>query len=76
MPTIKKIGNIAIRVFSNDHNPPHFHIATPDHQAMVSIANFSIIQGAMDQSSFRIAVEWAKAHKEELENEWNRLNER
>ncbi|NKJ40171.1 DUF4160 domain-containing protein [Rhizobium sp. SG570] len=76
MPTIARIGNVLIRVFANDHNPPHFHVVTPDHQALVSIDDFEVIQGSIDRGSLNTAIAWAKAHKEELNNEWNRLNER
>ena len=31
------IGNIIIRIYSNDHLPPHFHIITPDADALVEI---------------------------------------
>jgi hypothetical protein len=48
MPTIVKLGNIAIRMFAKDHNPPHFHVVTPDHQALVSIETLELMRGSMD----------------------------
>jgi hypothetical protein len=58
MPTIIRFGNMVIRMFADDHNPPHFHIVTPEHQNM------------------DIALNWARANKTRLEQEWSRLNER
>lgn len=40
MPTLVAIGNIRIRMFADDHNPPHFHVLTPDHEALLRIADF------------------------------------
>jgi hypothetical protein len=76
MPTIVKLGNIAIRMFADDHNPPHFHIVTPEHQALVDIASLSLIAGAMDRRSLDAALAWARDNRELLEQEWERLNER
>jgi len=74
MPTIVKIGNIKIRIFADDHHPPHFHIVTPDCEVAVRISDLSILAGCIDRRSFEIAMKWAKTNKGVLENEWNRLN--
>jgi hypothetical protein len=76
MPTIVKIGNLKIQIFADDHNPPHFHVVTPDFEALVLISNFEILAGRIDHRSLEAALEWAKAqeNKEKLEHEWNRLN--
>jgi hypothetical protein len=31
------IRNITIRVYANDHLPPHFHIVAPDFEALVEM---------------------------------------
>ncbi|MFT4185004.1 MAG: DUF4160 domain-containing protein [Rhizobium sp.] len=74
MPTIVRLGNIAIRMFANDHNPPHFHIVTADYQISVLLSDFSAMAGSMDRKSLSTALEWAAKNKEVLENEWKRLN--
>jgi hypothetical protein len=76
MPTIVKLGRVLIRIFADDHNPPHFHIITPDHEALVRISDFSILRGSIDRKSLDRALAWAAEHKEELSNEWTRLNQR
>ncbi|WP_244846769.1 DUF4160 domain-containing protein [Mesorhizobium sp. L-8-3] len=47
---------------------------TPEYQALVSIADLAIIRGELRGRDFNTAVEWAKAHIEELNHEWKRLN--
>lgn len=74
MPTLVKLGNIAIRMFANDHNPPHFHVVTANHQIAILISDLSILVGSMDRKSLDAALEWAANNKETLQNEWNRLN--
>jgi hypothetical protein len=76
MPTIIKLGNVAIRMFADDHNPPHFHIVTPQYQALVALSSMSVIAGEMDRRSLDVALEWAQENKALLEQEWDRLNER
>jgi hypothetical protein len=76
MPTIVTIGNIRIRMFADDHNPPHFHVLTPDHEALVLISDFTVLRGSIDRRSYEIALRWASENRELLDNEWQRLNER
>jgi hypothetical protein len=74
VPTIIKLGNIAIRMFANDHNPPHFHIVTADRQIAVALRDFSILAGSMERKNLDVALEWATKNKERLHDEWKRLN--
>lgn len=76
MPTIARLGNVLLRIFADDHNPPHFHVVTPDHAATVLIADFSLLAGQIDRRSLDVALEWARTNREILEDEWARLNER
>ncbi len=38
MPTISAFYGILIRVFFNDHPPPHFHARYGEHEATIEIA--------------------------------------
>ncbi|MDB5554474.1 MAG: hypothetical protein JWL86_4458 [Rhizobium sp.] len=74
MPTIVKLGNLKIQIFADDHNPPHFHVVTPDYEALVRIRDLEVHVGRIDQRSLETAREWASVNMEVLENEWKRLN--
>ena len=76
MPTIAKLGKVLIRIFADDHNPPHFHIVTPEHEVLVLISDLSVLAGTIDRRSLDTALAWAAENREVLENEWRRLNER
>jgi hypothetical protein len=78
MPLVARLGNVKIHVCSNDHNPPHFHVSTPDHDALVLIADLTVLQGQITRRDLDTVIGWASIDKnsETLKNEWNRLNER
>ena len=74
MPTLIKLGKLKIQIFADDHNPPHFHVVTPDHEALIRIEDLGIHRGSMDRRSLETALAWARQNKEVLENGWKRFN--
>lgn len=76
MPTLVRFGSIAVRMFADDHNPPHFHVVTPNHEAMVSLANLEVIEGTIDRRSLEIVHAWASDNRAFLQETWRRLNVR
>jgi hypothetical protein len=61
-------------MYPNDHNPPHFHIVTPDHAVLIALSDLSIIAGYIPESELRLALAWARQNRTRLEDEWQRLN--
>jgi hypothetical protein len=76
MGKLVQIGNIIIRVYANDHLPPHFHIITPDADALVDIASLEILKGKLPRKAEEIALEWAAKNRTLIAAEWNRTNPR
>lgn len=76
MPTVAILGHVHIRMFANDHNPPHFHVVTANHQISIRLNDLSVMVGSMDRGSLSLALAWAVANRKVLEDEWHRLNER
>jgi hypothetical protein len=76
LPTIARIGNVKIRVFADDHNPPHFHVVTPDRDAKVRLDDLTLFEGSLRRADFDTALAWAREHRKELHDEWDRLNRR
>lgn len=76
MGRLVQIGNIVIRVYANDHLPPHFHIITPDADALVEIESLEIIKGKLPSKVLKIALGWASENKTLIAAEWNRTNPR
>ncbi|MGM4982429.1 DUF4160 domain-containing protein [Rhizobium sp. 11_C7_N12_5] len=78
MPVVIQFGKMKIHVYPNDHNPPHFHVSTPDHDALILIADLTVLQGEITRKNLDKVIEWASIdeNRETLKNEWSRLNER
>lgn len=72
MPEISRFFGIVIRMFFDDHNPPHFHAAYGDDEALIDIRNFSVFAGRLPPRVTGLVVEWATLHREELFVDWQR----
>ena len=72
MPEISRFYGIIITMFVNEHNPPHFHVRYMEHRALIDIANGTII-GTMPRRALKMVYEWLDLHKDELMDNWNRL---
>ena len=68
------IGNIAFRVYGNDHRPAHFHVVAPDYKAMVSIETLAVIRGIIPARDRGVVMGWAGEHRAEITAAWNLLN--
>jgi hypothetical protein len=54
MPTIAYFYGIAIRMFFNDHPPPHFFASYGGHEANVSIETGEVIEGHLPANAARL----------------------
>jgi hypothetical protein len=76
MPTLQRFGAASVRMYADDHLPPHFHIVGPDFQALVRISDLAVIAGEARPAQLREALDWAAAHRARLALKWAELNER
>ncbi len=75
MPTLFRSGKVAIRMFRDDHEPPHFHIWTPDLEMMVALAGLSTLRGNLRKRDYEIAMAWARSNLDLLRERWTELND-
>ncbi|MFM7008591.1 MAG: DUF4160 domain-containing protein [Betaproteobacteria bacterium] len=47
MPTISSFYGILIRMFFNDHAPPHFHVEYAEFKATVNIITLEVSYGTL-----------------------------
>ena len=73
MPQISDFFGIIIRMFYDEHNPPHFHAQYGEYQCCIDIRTFGVIEGNLPARVLGLVVEWAILHKEELLNNWNNI---
>ena len=62
-------------MYLQDHNPPHFHAKYNEHQIVISIENFAILNGTLPTKALALVIEWASIHQEELLKNWNNLSD-
>jgi hypothetical protein len=76
MPTLRRFGAISVRMYADDHRPPHFHIVGPDFQVLVRISDLAVIAGEARPAQIAEALSWARGHRETLALKRTELNER
>ncbi len=71
MPVISQFYGVIIRMFYNDHIPPHFHAVYGEYELIVSIAPIRIIEGQAPTRVRSMVLEWVAIHQQELMDDWN-----
>ena len=73
MPIISAFYGIVIRMFYQEHDPPHFHAEHQDNQAAFGFAG-DVVAGVIPSArARRLIQQWASLHRGELEANWERL---
>ena len=70
MPTIAVFYGIVIKMFYDDHGPPHFHAEYAEHELIVGISPIRVIAGSAPSRVRSLVFEWAALHQEELLVDW------
>lgn len=70
MPEISRFLGISIRMYREDHLPPHFHAHYNEFSAQFSIQNPSVIRGWLPPRVLGYVVEWATQHENDLQRCW------
>ena len=73
MPTISVFYGISIRMYYDEHPPPHFHAYYEGFEILVSIATLEVLRGAFPPRALGMVIEWAFQHRRELEMNWDLL---
>lgn len=72
VPEICRFYGIVIRMFANDHAPPHFHAEYGGHDVAVTISD-ATIAGDFPARARRMVLEWRAQHESELMANWDLL---
>ena len=70
VPTISRFFGIVIRMYFDDHAPPHFHAYYGGHDATVRIEPAGLIAGELPPRALGLVVEWAHIHEGALLANW------
>lgn len=70
MPTISVFYGIFIKMFFDDHAPPHFHAEYAEFKAVIDIQNLAVIDGRLPRRAQELVLDWAELHQQELLDDW------
>jgi hypothetical protein len=70
MPTISMFYGILIKMFFDDHAPPHFHAEYGEYELVIAINPIKIVNGDAPKRVKSMVLEWTALHQEELLKDW------
>lgn len=72
MPEIARFFGIIVRMYYNDHEPPHMHVEYQEGKAVVDF-NGNVLRGSLgSRTALRLVREWIDRHPFELMEDWRR----
>jgi len=74
MPEVSRFFGIVIRMYFDDHNPPHFHAFYGESEAQIGIESITLLNGVLPNRAASMVFEWAALHQRELMQNWRRLH--
>ncbi|MEK7715457.1 MAG: DUF4160 domain-containing protein [candidate division NC10 bacterium] len=74
MPEVSRFYGIVIRIFYDDHNPPHFHAEYGEYEVLVNVNTLAILGGGLPARALGMVTEWASLRQQELLVAWQRAS--
>jgi hypothetical protein len=72
MPEISRFFGIIVRMYYNEHVPPHFHAQYGEHQVEIAVETLEVLKGKLPNRVLGLVLEWAALHRKELRSDWER----
>jgi hypothetical protein len=76
MPEISRFFGIIIRMYYNDHAPPHFHAEYGSQEAVVRIQPVGVLRGGLPPRALSMVMEWALINQQALMADWELARQR
>jgi len=61
-----------IKMFFDDHNPPHFHAECGECAGLIDIRTLSLFSGSLPPRVLGLVIESATLHRQELLDDWEK----
>ena len=75
MPEISRFFGIIVRMFYDEHNPPHFHAEYSGNKAIFDFGG-NVLKGSLSSTTAtKLVREWIDLHVSELEEDWELAKE-
>ena len=72
MPILSVFFGIIVRMWHDDHPPPHFHAIYGEFDAQIAIDTLEVVRGSLPRRVQVLVIEWAMAHRPALRENWRR----
>lgn len=75
MPRLSSFYGIVIWMYHDEihhRGRPHFHATYGDDEASIDIDSLDLLAGELPPRARRLVVEWAREHRRELSENWER----
>jgi hypothetical protein len=70
VPEISRFLGISVRMFYDEHGPPHFHAVYAEYSIVVQIESGQV-HGTFPPRALRHVLEWYRVHQDELAADWD-----
>jgi len=70
MPEISRFFGIIIRMYYNDHAPPHVHAEYQGEKVLLDFSGNILRGGLGSRTALRLVREWIDLHETELKEDW------
>jgi hypothetical protein len=72
---VSRFFGILIRMFFNEHAPPHFHAEYGEFRATINIRTLSVQEGRLPRRALELVLDWAELHQADLLNNWDQCQQ-
>lgn len=72
MPEISRFFGIVIRMYYDDHNPPHFHAEYQGNKAVFDLMGNMTRGDLRSRTARKLVREWVDLHVDEIAENWER----
>lgn len=70
MPILSVFFGIIVRMWHDDHPPPHIHVEYQGFEASIDVRSGKITEGRLPNKAAAIVREWCLCHQSELLANW------
>lgn len=62
MPVLSRSYGIVVKMYYDDHTPPHFHAAYGGDEVVVGLDSLEAIRGRLPSRAMKLLAEWSALH--------------
>ncbi len=71
MPVVSMFFGIVVRMYYDDHNPPHIHVEYQGGKAVLDFQG-NVLKGELgSRTALKLVREWVDLHTVELADDWD-----